>query len=87
MCGMTSPTQPIMPETLTEEAVTSVAATMTPTRSLPASTPMERASSSPIESTLSLHRRANRGTSPSSMGQNTNCISLHFAPERLPMSQ
>ena len=87
MCGMTRPTQPIMPETETEEAVTSVAATMSQMRSLPASTPMARASSSPMARTLSLQRSRKSGTMPRSIGQMTKPRSSQAIPERLPMSQ
>ena len=87
MCGMTSPTQPIMPETETEAAVTSVAAMMSQMRSLPASTPIALASSSPMDSTFRRQRRQKSGTSPMSIGQMTNPRSSQAIPERLPMSQ
>jgi len=51
ICGIISPIQPMTPAIATMLAVISVAAAMTRPRSRPTSTPSERASSSPSEST------------------------------------
>ena len=85
--GMTSPTQPIMPDMDTLAAVTSVAARMTKRRTRRAFTPMVDASSSPMVSTLMRQRRANSTARPTAMGAAARAMSPHFAPVRLPMSQ
>ena len=49
--------------------------------------PMVRASSSPIERILILHRRIKIGMIPITIGMIAIPISLSIAPDRLPMSQ
>ena len=85
--GTTSPTQPIMPLTAMEAAVTSVAHTTVRKRSRGAFTPMALASSSPRVSRLSFHRRRNRGSSPAAMAGRIRATSASRVPDRLPMSQ
>ena len=84
---MTRPTQPIMPVTDTEAAVTMVAAMMMIRRSAFVLTPIVAASSSPIVRMLIRHLSTNRVTRPTTMNGSTIVTSEGFAPVRLPMSQ
>ena len=86
-CGIARPTQPIMPDTATLEAVTTVAARMTTRRMRRASTPMVAASSSPMVRMLIFQRMAKRTMQPTAMKGNANPISLIFVYASDPMSQ
>lgn len=57
--GITRPTQPTMPDTATEHDTISVEAKMTTSRTRLVLMPIERASSSPNESTLSFQLSSN----------------------------
>lgn len=85
--GITRPTQPIMPETETAEAVSTVAQRITARRRRSVWTPMARASSGERVSRFMRQRSSNRGVSPAAIqtaAKATVCIRV---PERLPMSQ
>ena len=84
---MTRPTQPIMPETATDAAVSSVAQRMTVNRSRRVFTPIERASSSPSVSRFMRQLRIHSGTSPSVTGITRNSTSRGLMEDRLPISQ
>ena len=86
-CGITSPTQPIMPLTDTLDAVTSVEQSTTISRSRLGCTPMVRASSSPSVRIFMRQRSKSSGMSPNAIGSSTNETSCSRAPDRLPMSQ
>lgn len=87
MWGMTSPTQPMIPQMLTETTVISVADRITTTVTSRTFTPSAAASSSPAESTsiwfLNRNRTARQIIVTGSIDQ-TSCMS---PLPRLPMSQ
>ena len=68
-------------------AVTSVAAAMTRSRVRPASTPSERASSSPSDRTLTCQRSSTSGTSPSATAGSAGAMSAAVTEASEPSSQ
>ena len=86
-CGITSPTQPIIPETETLAAVSTVALRITISRSRSVLTPMERASSADRVSRFMRQRRSSSGTSPTAMQTAAKPTVFIRVPDRLPMSQ
>ena len=86
-CGITSPTQPIIPDTDTAAAVSTVDERITARRSRSVCTPMARASSGDRVSRFIRHRSRSRGTSPTAMQTAANRTVPIRVPDRLPMSQ
>lgn len=85
--GMTSPTQPIMPDTDTADAVSTVADRITVSRSRSVCTPMARASSADNVSRFIRQRRSSSGSSPTAMHAAAKVTVFIRVPDRLPMSQ
>ena len=76
-----------MPDTATEHDTMRVEAKMTTSRTRLVLIPIERASSSPNESTLSFQLSSNKRKKPQIMGMMTAFMSPSFTLAKLPMSQ
>ena len=72
ICGMTSPTQPIIPVIVTQAAVINVAIAMIIRRNLKGFTPSAVASSSPIERMLIFQRKKYSTAHPKMIGIETS---------------
>src|SRR5688500_19109688 len=86
-CGISRPTQPMMPLKATTEAVISVAQATTSVRRRRVSTPSARASSSGSESRFMRQRSSLFGASPSSASGAATARSFGEIDARLPSSQ
>lgn len=86
-CGITSPTQPMIPLMETAAAVTTVAQPITTIRSSSTLTPSDRASSSPSESTLSRQRSSSSPPMPNAISGSASTRSRVEDVLKLPSSQ
>jgi len=88
MCGITSPIQPMTPDTETAVAVTSVAAPITTPRTTRTLTPRRLGLIvAQRQARRSAQRSSASGTRPRITSGATVCRSLTLMPDRLPRSQ